>query len=337
MVINSFQAPWWCRNPHLQTVWPRLWRYRPALHYRREQLELPDGDFIDIDWLPGGNGPCLLLVHGLEGSSRSPYALGILNAIAAMGWRGAAMNLRGCSGRSNRLARAYHSGDTQDIGFVVDHMAKQCAGAPLLLTGISIGGNLVLKYLGESASRTPVQAAVAVSVPFDLGAAVDVMHHSFGGLYEQYFMHSLRRKVRDKAGIIKLPLDTEHALAARTIREFDDRVTAPLHGFENAAHYYAESSCKHFIKSVRVPTLILHARDDPFMNADIIPAADQLSAATRLEVLDRGGHVGFVSSRKDLPGHGSGYWLEYAIPRWLEYQLSSSDPVASHLAQFNSA
>lgn len=323
LVIEPFRPAWWCSNPHLQTLWPRLLRYGPTLRYRREQLELPDGDFIDIDWLPDGAGPCVLVIHGLEGSSRSPYALGLLNTVAGLGWRGAVMNLRGCSGRPNRLARAYHSGDTRDVGLVIDHVARQCADGPILVVGVSIGGNLLLKYLGETRADTPIVAAAAVSVPFDLGAAVDVMHKSFGGIYEQYFMHSLRHKIRVKASVAELPLNIGYALAARTIREFDERVTAPLHGFEGADHYYRESSCKSYLNSVHIPTLVLHARDDPFMRTDIIPHARQLSSAIQLEVMPRGGHVGFVSRRRDLPGHHSSYWLEYTIPQWFRYQLRS--------------
>ena len=314
---EAFAPAWWCRNAHAQTLWPRI-APGPVPALRRERVELPDGDFIDLDWTLNRTGPVVLVLHGLEGSSRSPYARGLLQAVQGRGWRGVVMHFRGCSGEPNRLPRSYHSGDTGDLDAVVRLLRQREPQTPLAVAGYSVGGNVLLKWLGEQGSHAPVAGAVAVSVPFELGKAVDVLHRSLFRVYENYFLRSLVPKIRQKLACMELPVRARDLGGVRSLRRFDDVVTAPLHGFASAEDYYTRSSCRGFLPGIRTPTLILHARDDPFMPPTVIPRAGELPAAVALEAHDHGGHVGFVAGR--WPGKPR-YWLEQRIPDYLRASL----------------
>lgn len=322
----AFKPAWWCRGAHLQTLWPVLVRRPPDVRLRRERLELPDGDFIDLDWLVHGEatGPLVVILHGLEGSSDSQYARGLLAVLGERKWRAAVMHFRGCSGEPNRLARSYHSGETGDLAHVISVLRSRARRAPLGVVGYSLGGNVLLKWLGESGT-TAIDAAVAVSVPFDLARAAERLERGVSRLYQWELVQRLHASVERKRARIPLPLRADVS-TLRTFRDFDEHVTAPLHGFRGADHYYAVASSRQYLHGIRVATLLLHAADDPFMTAQAVPRADELSPTTTLELSARGGHVGFVGGR--WPWRPD-YWLEQRIPAFLEEHFAPrAEPVA---------
>lgn len=319
--MSVFKPAWWCRGPHLQTLWPVLFRPRSRLSLRSERLLLPDGDFVDLDWSGQDGAPIVILLHGLEGGRRSHYARGMLQALPQAGLRAVLMHFRGCSGEPNRLARAYHSGDTGDLDFLIATLRQREPQTPLLAVGFSLGGNVLLKWLGEQGARAVLSGAVAVSVPFLLHAATIHMNQGFSRFYQWWLVRHLRRSYLRKRLAGRLPARAVRAL--RTFYAFDDRITAPLHGFEGAMHYYTASSSRQYLPYIRTPTLILQAADDPFMPPGVIPAAEELSTSTRLEVYPQGGHVGFVAGY--FPWRPQ-YWLEQRIPPWLQQQLAVAVP-----------
>ena len=316
---GCFQPAWWCRGPHAQTLWARLLRRTPRISYWRERLELPDGDFIDLDWSENGSGPIVIILHGLEGSSASPYARGIMRAIERRGWRGVVMHFRGCSGEPNRLARSYHSGDTEDLAYFIHTLRRREPRTPLAAIGFSLGGNVLLKWLGKTGPAVPLRAAVAVSVPYVLHCAAERLNRGFSRLYQWRLMRSLCRTVIEKRRNIELPLKIQNLSTLKSFRDFDEHVTAPLHGFDGADHYYSVSSARQYLKGITVPTLLLHARDDPFMTETAIPLKNELSETVTLEVSPHGGHVGFVMGTWPWQAR---YWLEERIPLYLEQNLS---------------
>ena len=319
--VTPFKPAWWCRGAHAQTLWPYFARRRLTVPLRRERIELADGDFVDLDWLATDSaGPIVLILHGLEGSSRSKYALGMLQAIGARDWRGAVMHFRGCSGEPNRLSRSYHSGETLDIGELVAMLKRREPHTDIAVVGYSLGGNVLLKWLGEQGATAPVRAAAAVSVPFLLAESAARLERGFSRVYQWEFVKRLKRSVDAKRRRMALPLKIEDLSGIGSFREFDEHVTAPLHGFAGADDYYARASSRRFLKQIEIPTLILHSRDDPFMLPTTAPRPQELSASTELELYDSGGHVGFVGG--DWPWRAC-YWLERRIPTFLAEILVS--------------
>ena len=312
IIPSSFQPARWLRGGHAQTVWPTLLRPRVALSPRRERVVLPDGDFVDVDWV-GEAGPIVILLHGLAGSIDSHYARGLLRECARRGWRGALLHFRGCSGEPNRLPRSYHAGDTGDLQAVVDLVRAREPTTPLAALGYSLGGNALLKWLGEQGAAAPLVAAVAVSVPFDLAAATARLARGFSRIYERRLLNCLKRSLAQKQAVMELPWRREDIAAITSLREFDERITAPLHGFRGADDYYARASCRGLLASISVPTLIVHALDDPFMPSSVVPHARELAAATVLELSPYGGHVGFVSGAPHAPC----FWLEQRVPDFI--------------------
>ncbi len=294
----TFAAPGWLANRHAQTIYGALFAPSPRVAYRRERWETPDGDFVDLDFVDGPAGsPWIHLFHGLEGSSASPYARMLMTQARALGWRGSVLNFRGCSGEPNRLPRAYHSGDSAEADWVLRRLKALAGAAPLHAAGVSLGGNVLLKWLGERGAEagTVVERAAAVSAPVDLTAAGYALERGFAIVYAKHFLHTL--KARSFAKLARFPgmFDAARARAARTLREFDDCVTAPVHGFAGVDDYYTRSSSKPWLGCVQVPTLVLNARDDPFLPEHDLPGAGEVSAAVTLEFPATGGHVGFVS------------------------------------------
>ena len=316
VVPADFKPAWWLPGPHLQTVWPALLRPTRPVSLTRERLELPDGDFIDIDWA-GDTGPVVVILHGLQGSSRSPHVQGLLRSLTRRGWRSAVIHFRGCGGEANRLPRTYHSGDTGDVGYFLSHLRERYPSTPVAAVGYSLGANVLLKWLAERGAGAEITAAVAVSVPFLLARAADRLDRGISRMYGRHFIADLHRTIREKFRHRPGPLDLDAVRRARTFRGFDDRVTAPLHGFRDAAHYYDEASCRQYLRGVARPTLILHALDDPFMTRDVVPRRDELSPSIRLELSGTGGHVGFVEGGAPWTAR---YWLEERIPRFLAKQ-----------------
>jgi len=294
------------RNGHIQTILPALLRRGPDVSYVRERIRTPDNDFLDLDWSVSGNSRLAVVLHGLEGSSTRTYVRSLVHALNFRNWDCLAMNFRGCSGEPNLQPGMYHSGFTEDLDTVLRHVHAGGAYSVVALAGFSMGANQILKYLGEAPDRVPgeVSAACAVSVPCDLEGAARVLARPGNSIYMQYFLRSLREKVRCKAELFPEVFDISGLESVRTFAEFDERYTAPLHGFSGALDYWQKSSCGQFLRGVDRPTLILNAADDPFLS----PACFPVREATRnpfltLEVPPTGGHCGFLS----IPRNGLGF------------------------------
>ena len=307
------------RGPHRQTLWSAQVKRAPAADYRRERWETLDDDFIDVDFVDGPErAPLVLALHGLEGSSRSRYLRRLMALLRRLGWRGAVLHHRGCGGEPNRQLPAYHSGRTDDLDFAVRRLTAGPAGRrPLFIVGYSLGGNVLAKWLGEMAERVPaaVRAACAVSAPYDLARSARAMDRGLSQLiYIQNFLLSLKAKTRAKARRFPGTVDVRRMAHARTLREFDDVVTACLFGFAGADGYYAEASARPWLRRIRVPTLLLNARDDPLVPPAALPTADEVSPAVRRHWTAHGGHLGFV--HRDDP-----WWLERQVVRWFAAAL----------------
>lgn len=292
----SYRAPWWLPGGHAQTIFPAL-RPAPRVAFRRERWDTPDGDFVDLDWAgPDGAPRLLALFHGLEGDSSSPYARSISHRFATGGWRVAVIHFRGCSGEPNRLARAYHSGDSAEADWILRRLAGR--SPRLHAAGISLGGNVLLRWLGErgDAAAAVVRRAAAVSAPLDLAAANRALSRGFSReVYARMFLGTLKAKSLAKLARYPGLFDAGRVRAARTLYDFDDAVTAPLHGYRDADDYYRRASSGPVLEGIRVPTLVLNARNDPFLPADALQRATaRPSPLVLVESPRHGGHVGFV-------------------------------------------
>ena len=296
--MERFEPARFLRGRHAQTVFGTLLRPGPRLPLRRERWELPDGDFLDVDHLDGPpEAPLLLVLHGLEGSSSSHYVRGLLGQARIRGWRGMALNFRSCSGEPNRLLRSYHSGETGDLGEAIRRARAGSGSAPVLVAGCSLGGNVLVKWLGEQGTAAGVRAAAALSVPFDLKACAQALDApgAMSFVYRTRFLHTLKRKALAKARLFP-GVDLARVRAARTLFEFDEALTGPVHGFAGAEDYWAQSSSGPYVARVRVPLLLLSAQDDPFIPAACLPReAAAANPCVTLEVPARGGHLGFVA------------------------------------------
>ena len=313
-MINSsaFKPACYLRNRHLQTILPNILR-PPLPLVDRERVELEDGDFVDLLWTPTRSQKALLILHGLEGSIHSPYARRILNYCNQHQIPAVFMLFRGCSGEPNRLLRSYHSGETNDLRQIIEHL-KTRGVTDLALLGYSLGGNVTLKYMGESVTEPAIRCAIAVSVPFRLDLCATTMNSGFARIYQKSLLDRLIVKMQQKQHLIrKSALNFPSPTNMRSFREFDHHFTAPINGFNSAEHYYECASSRQFLSSIDKPTLILHSRDDPFMTSDIIPHASELSDSIALELSDHGGHVGFVGSDGLKPA----VWLQRRIHRFL--------------------
>ena len=295
VVTSTYRAPFFLRNGHLQTILPALLRRRVALTYALERLELADGDFLDLAWARAGHGRLAIITHGLEGDASAGYVRGMASALDAGGWDALAWNFRGCGAESNRLLRFYHSGETGDLGLVIGHAASRYPC--MALVGFSLGGNLTLKYLGESPPHPAIVGAVAISAPVDLASsAAQLDRRSANRLYLRRFLKTLIAKVEAKALRYPGELDLAGIRRIRTFREFDDRYTSVIHGFGDAADYWAQSSSRQYLAGITAPTLLLNARDDPFLSPECFPLGEaRVNPHFFLETPDHGGHVGFVS------------------------------------------
>lgn len=270
----------------------------------RSRWETPDGDFIDVDVLPERAGaPLVVLFHGLEGGARSHYARALMRTLDTRGWNGAVAHFRGCSGEPNRLPRAYHSGDWPEIDWVLRRFRSRYPGAMLFAVGVSLGGNALLKWLGklECSATQVIDGAACVSAPVDLAAAGRALERGFNRVYTRHFLDTLKPAALAKLARFPGLFDRDRVLAARTLYDFDDVVTAPLHGFRGADDYWLRASAKPWLRRIRVPTLLLNARNDPFLPATFLPRHDEVSRDVVCEFPAEGGHVGFVAGY--FPGH----------------------------------
>ena len=353
---EPYSAPFWLPNGHLQTVFAATLASTPKVNYNRERWELPDGDFVDVDWVEATinhtgfesaqslnnaitenvaqqnishqstvaqhvafeNMPIVVLFHGLEGSSQSAYALNLMAAVKAKGWRGVVVHFRGCSGEPNRLPRAYYAGDTAEMQLYLSRLREKAPSAPIYAAGFSLGGNALLKWLGETnhAAKTIITKAVAVSAPMDLAASATALDTGLNRiLYTPNFVNSLRPKA---LGLLsRFPqlqvkgLVADNIKAAKTIHDIDNAVTAVLYGASNADDYYAKNAAKPWLESIALPTLILNAKNDPFIPAQSLPTNHEVSSLVTLEYPESGGHVGFS---------GRGNWLAEHIITFFDSQ-----------------
>ena len=307
--MTTFRAPWWLPGGHLQTIYASMFVPKPRVVYRRERWELADGDFLDLDWVDGApDKPLLVLFHGLEGSSQGHYALALMDALRKKGWSGVAVNFRGCSGTPNRLPRAYHSGDSAEIKMVLNFLKARGGEQTLYAAGISLGANALLKWLGESGleAQQLLAGAAAISAPVDLARAGARLDQGFNRhSYTRHFLRTLRRKTRYKITAHHLPIAEHDLRRAKTLYAFDDLYTAPMHGYRNAEDYWQRASSKPWLNSIAVPTLIVHAHNDPFLPASTYLEDAQISTSITLDLPKQGGHVGFVSG----PFPGKLNWL----------------------------
>jgi predicted alpha/beta-fold hydrolase len=331
MIIQStFKPAWWLKNAHLQTIFPAFFRNtQPPGALRRERLSTRDNDFIDIDHSGENGQPIVILLHGLTGSSESGYIKGLQYTLAKLGFRTVALNFRGCSGESNRLARCYHSGETEDIHFLYQTLREREPETPMAAIGFSLGGNVLLKWLGEQGDRLDLFAAIAVSVPLVLSICASKLDSGFSKIYRKNLLNELKQYVRLKLQHLEtLGIETEaekirqlgNLADINSFWQYDDIVVAKLHGYRDVHDYYQRSSSRQFLKSIVVPTLVIQAADDPFMTLEVLPEEHELSPSVHLEIAQGGGHVGFVAGAYPFRPR---YWLEQRIPEFLMLRLKS--------------
>lgn len=317
---SEFKPPWWLKNRHLQTFWAPLTQKIPIPELHRERVELQDGDFIDIDWVnPNRDAPTVVLLHGLEGDMNSQYLRRMLFKVQQKRWRCALVFWRGCSEDINRIDKTYHAGCSDDLDEILNHIHATKAPYPLFAAGYSLGANVLLKWLGEQGDSANVQAATAVSAPFDMGACADAIDRGFSKVYKHYLLASLKRRILRKLSpedlLKKLNMMPKDVMLIGSFREFDNRITARLNNYVDADDYYKKVSSINYLQSITKPVMILHAKDDPFMSPDIIPTDDELSDSMELRVSNRGGHVGFVA---DAPIGEASFYLEDTILEYFE-------------------
>lgn len=313
IIASAFSPPPLLAHGHVQTILPALLPRSLSIRFEPEMLELPDGDFLQLSWSKGGRTRLAILSHGLESDVEAPYMRGMAHALRAAGWDVLAWCLRGCGPAGNRLARSYHSGETGDLGAVVQRGARDYGR--IVLVGFSLGGNITLKYLGEAPPHPAVAGGAAISAPVDLESSATLLDRRLPNrLYLRRFLASLVLKIEEKARRFPHEVETAGLRRIRTFREFDDRYTAPLHGFRDAAEYWEQCSSRQFLHGIRVPTLLLNARNDPMLDAATFPFAEaEQNPFLHLEVPASGGHVGFLDFR-----HGLQPWSERRVPAFFE-------------------
>jgi len=351
----KYPAPAWLPSGHLQTIYPALCLRKPPVRYRRERWDCPDGDFIDVDFVDGQPGqPMVVLFHGLEGSSDSHYARALMAAVAERGWSGAVPHFRGCSGEPNRAPRFYHSGDATEIDWIIRRLharhvatlARQASAAlaeipqsaasgaatapsggsaPFYAAGVSLGGNALLRWLGESGQQAGmVDAACAVSAPLDLAQGGAALSSGFNMLYTRMFLQTLKPKCVAKLQQYPGLFDLQALQAARDLYDFDNVVTAPLHGYRNTEDYWHRASARHVLGDIRVPTLVLNARNDPFLPGQHLP--QQAAACVQLDYPARGGHVGFATGGPP----GSLHWLPQRLLHFMTQGGTPFNGISHH-------
>ena len=318
----QFQPAWWLKNPHLQTITAKWFKRHQLVATQTEMLELPDGDFIDIDWteLPEStnNKPIVVILHGLEGSKNSHYAKGMLAAVKKQGWIGLLMHFRGCSGRPNRQLASYHSGDIRDISYLTSIIIKRYPNRSLALVGYSLGGNVAVKYLAKNTDH-PYKASAVICAPLHLSSCSDRINNGFSKVYQNYLMKMLKQQALEKIQANKLTHISRQKLhQLTTIRDFDHHITAPINSFTSAEDYYQQASGREDLATIASNCLVIHAKDDPFLSHENIIAINQLPANIHFELSDYGGHVGFIESRGFFK---PSFWLEQRIPDYLRCYL----------------
>jgi uncharacterized protein len=325
--VPPYRPAWFVPGRHLRTLWGKFMRRRPQVATTVERWTTPDDDVLLVHRLHGSpDRPRLVLLHGLEGSPNSHYARGLLARAQALGWSAAAIVFRTCGGEMNRTRRFYHSGETSDLDLVVRRLTSELPGTPIVLAGFSLGGNVLLKWLGERGTDVPpsVCAAAAVSVPFDLARGSRYINRGFSRVYERHFLRTLVRKTTAKRHRFPDIAPKASLATLRTMWDFDDAVTAPVHGFRDATDYYERSSSLRWLHRIRVPTLLLSAADDPFLPPEVLGearAAAHENEFLHCEFVAQGGHVGFIAG--NLPWRPL-YWAEWRVSEFLSAHVRRS-------------
>lgn len=328
MIIKSkFKPAIGLSHFHVQTLLPTILHKKNNKNYHWQELSLPDGDFVDLCWNqpPDFNDkrPLVVVFHGLEGSIKSPYAQHVMQALENKNWNAVLMHFRGCSGRSNKLPRAYHSGDTADAKFFIQYLKNNFKNVPVSAVGYSLGGNMLLKLQAEFGDDSPLEAAISICAPVLLNKCADRIDKGFSRVYQRHLIKrlvgNLLKKYDQHDFIALADLSKEKAKSLKTFWQFDDAFTGPLHGFGGAKNYYDKCSARQYLNQIKKPTLALHAIDDPFMNEDVIPLENELGSGLTLEISRHGGHVGFVSGSLFKPR----YWLPERICEYLSVYLKS--------------
>jgi len=323
LTTSQFRAPWWARNPHLQTILPK-WLRRTEAHFMAERFELSDGDFVDLAWnvvAADNKRPLAVVFHGLEGSIHSHYAKGLLDHLQQQGIAGVLMHFRGCSGVPNRHLAAYHAGAIDDARELLADLSQRFPGTPLIAIGFSLGGNMLVNLLAR-ACPTALTAAAIISAPLQLDSCATRVNQGFSRVYQRYLLRALRGNVLTKIALLDAAKERWQPDEIRkivTLRDFDQQITAPLHGFQSASHYYQLCSGLPLLGQIAIPTLILHAADDPFMSQCVIPDPADLSPQVHYELSHHGGHVGFLYGPLWRPR----FWLDERISQWIAEQTAS--------------
>jgi uncharacterized protein len=320
-----YSSAWWIPGGHLQTLWGKLFRRQPVAPTMLEQWDTPDGDFLEIHRLAAKpSAPRMLLLHGLEGGVASHYAQGLLNEASRRGWGADLLVFRSCGSELNRTRRFYHSGETGDLGFVLDRIVTEFPNAPFAVAGVSLGGNVLLKFLGERGELLPPNliAAATISVPFDLERSSRRINHGFSRLYQRFFLRSLKAKARQKAERFPDLASVADIAALQTLEDFDNLITAPLHGFKDAHDYYERASSLNYLPSIRLNTLLLNAVDDPMLPPAVLDEVRQMverNPALKADFVRRGGHAGFIAG--SIPGRPY-YYAERRIGNFFADRFS---------------
>ncbi len=310
--VNDYQRPRLFVSPHLETIYPALFRRVPDVHYDRERISTPDNDFLDLDWIRNDQKKLVIISHGLEGDSQRPYVRGMARTFSAEGYDVLAWNFRGCSGEINRQLRFYHSGATDDLSLVINH-ALETGYKEISLIGFSLGGNMTLRYLGELTNNPGITRAVAISVPLHLHSSCLQISQPGNFIYSRRFLRNLCDKIRRKARVMPDKLDTRPLGRINSLIEFDDTYTAPIHGFRDAVDYYEQCSALYVLDKIKVPTLILNAANDPFLSPRCYPSEEfEDHAFVNFEIPEYGGHVGFVTFNQEKR-----YWSEIRSLRFI--------------------
>ena len=319
--METFKPAFGLKNRHLQTLYSSFFRKQIILNTSVEVFELSDGDFVECFWCekpPCDNRDIVILFHGLEGSYKSSYIQGVMNSLKKVGISSVLMHFRGCSGKINRLPRAYHSGDTADAKEWIEYLAKQYPSSKLHAVGYSLGGNMLLKLLGEWGDRSPLVSAVSVSAPMQLDISANTINRGFAKLYQKHLLkhlkNSLHKKYQNHNIKELINFDKKEIKNIKTLWGFDNIYTAKIHGFGTAKEYYRRSSAKQYLRYIKTPTLIIHANDDPFMTKEVLPNKSEISDSIKLEIYPHGGHVGFISGTVLKPI----YWLENKIAEYIK-------------------
>src|SRR6202140_369929 len=330
-----YSPAWWIPGGHLQTLWGKLFRRQTPAPTVLERWDTPDGDFLEIHRLSADPGaPRMLLLHGLEGTVRSHYAQALLNEASRRGWAADLLIFRSCGSEPNLTRRFYHSGETRDVGFVLDRILGDFPTSPLALAGVSLGGNVLLKFLGERGPNLPPQlkAAAAVSVPFDLSRSSRRINRGFSRFYQRFFLNSLRRKAQEKAQRFPDLAPRDRIAALRTLEDFDNLITGPLHGFRDAQDYYARSSSLRYLTNIKLKTLLFSAVDDPMLPAEVLDEvrdAARDNPALEVDFVERGGHAGFITG--SVPWRPF-YYAEHRVGEFFAHQFDLS-PSSEALAK----